>query len=163
VGVFLSADSPDASAVPPPLDFSTPESLDYLVLFPQLKQVFFIGDGLTSLGVTQQVIVPAGATRLFLGTVDAFGWANNVGSFAVVVEPPISTNCFKASIRFSEVEVCWPSVSNALYRVDYRSDFTTNTWIPLTNVLGTGGEMCVPDRIARGQAQTFYRVVGQSQ
>jgi len=30
-----------------------------------LKQVFFIGDGLTSGGVQQQFIVPTGATRYF--------------------------------------------------------------------------------------------------
>lgn len=33
----------------------------------------------------QQFIVPTGATRLFLGSGDAFGWYNNTGSFTVTV------------------------------------------------------------------------------
>lgn len=33
----------------------------------------------------QQVVVPAGATRLFLGTMDGFGWSNNIGSLDVQV------------------------------------------------------------------------------
>ena len=39
----------------------------------------------TGTGTTQTFIVPAGATRLFLGTSDGFGWFNNSGSFAVTV------------------------------------------------------------------------------
>jgi hypothetical protein len=31
----------------------------------------------------QSLVVPAGATRLFLGTDDGFGWYNNVGAFDV--------------------------------------------------------------------------------
>jgi hypothetical protein len=30
-------------------------------------------------------MAPAGATRLFLGTMDGFGWFNNVGSLTVTV------------------------------------------------------------------------------
>lgn len=93
MGVFLGPDQPNLTPAPGALDFGTPASRDYLTLFPALKQVFFIGDGLTSGGVQQQVIVPAGATRLFLGPMDAVEWSNNVGSFtvqvsAVIPEPP---------------------------------------------------------------------------
>ncbi len=56
-------------------------------LSPFLKQVFFIGDGLTGngTGAAQQFIVPAGATRLFLGPADGTGWVNNSGAFTVQV------------------------------------------------------------------------------
>jgi hypothetical protein len=90
IGVFLGPDQPNLSPAPPALDFSTPASRDFTTLSPQLKQVFFIGDGVTSGGVTQNIIVPAGATRLFLGTMDGFGWFNNIGAFSlsVCVETP---------------------------------------------------------------------------
>jgi len=68
-------------------------------------------------------------------------------------------DCPRASIRLSEVEICWPSRSNAVYEVDYRSDLTTNNWLPLfTNIVGNGETLCVYDKIAPGQPQRFYRV-----
>ena len=84
VGVFLDATQPDSSAAPSPLDFT---STNFTTLSPQLKQAFFIGDGRTGTGSgsTQTFIVPAGATRLFLGTSDGVGWFNNTGSFNVGV------------------------------------------------------------------------------
>lgn len=86
VGVFLDDSQPDSSPAPTNvLNFSTLASRDYLTLSPALKQPFFIGDGQTSAGATQTIIAPAGATRLFLGTMDGFGWFNNVGSFTVTV------------------------------------------------------------------------------
>lgn len=92
IGVFLD-DTPLASrpAAPAPLDFSV-LGLDFSVLSAELQQPFFIGDGLRSDGVTlQEFIVPAGATRLFLGTMDGFGWFNNVGSLRVSVVPEPAT------------------------------------------------------------------------
>jgi hypothetical protein len=83
VGVFLGPDQPDQSPAPDALDFSTDASRDYAVLAPALKQVFFIGDGLTSTGDPHKVIVPDGATRLFLGTMDGFEWRNDSGAFSV--------------------------------------------------------------------------------
>lgn len=72
----------------------------------------------------------------------------------------IPLGCPPARIRLSEVEVCWPSESNQLYQVDYRSSVTTNAWIPLfTNILGNGMTNCVYDKIDRGQPQRFYRIV----
>jgi hypothetical protein len=84
VGVFLDASQPDSSAAPSALDFS---SISFTTLSPALKQSFFIGDGRTGTGTgaQQTFIVPAGATRLFLGTSDGFGWFNNSGSFTVTV------------------------------------------------------------------------------
>lgn len=89
VGLFLDDSQPDLSAAPPRLEFlpggNVSGGKDYLTLMPALKQVFFIGDGLTSGGVQQGVIVPTGATRLFLGTMDGYEWSNNRGSFDVEV------------------------------------------------------------------------------
>ncbi len=84
VGVFLDASQPDSSAAPSDLDFTT---TNFTTLSPQLKQVFFIGDGLTGTGsgTVQTFVAPAGATRLFLGVSDGVGWFNNSGSFSVTV------------------------------------------------------------------------------
>lgn len=59
------------------------------MLSPQIQQVFFIGDGLTSGDVTQQFLIPDSATRLFLGTMDGFGWYNNIGEISVDVAQAI--------------------------------------------------------------------------
>jgi hypothetical protein len=88
IGVFLGAAQPDSSAAPGALDFSTLSSRDFSTLSPLLKQPFFIGDGRRNDGLTvQSFIAPPDATRLFLGTVDGFGWYSNVGSFEVTVDP----------------------------------------------------------------------------
>jgi hypothetical protein len=90
LGVFLGPDQPSLTPAPDTLVFGTTASRDYLTLSPVLKQVFFIGDGLTGGGMTQQVIVPGGATRLFLGTMDGSGWYDNSGSFSVRVVIPFA-------------------------------------------------------------------------
>ena len=85
LGVFLGPNQPDLTTPPSALDFSTPESQNYSSLSPELQQPFFIGDGLTGgADPTQQgVIVPEGATRLYLGTMDGWEWNNNGGSFTL--------------------------------------------------------------------------------
>lgn len=85
IGVFLGTNSPDQNPAPPPLDFSSEANRDYLELAPALQQPFFIGDGLTSSGAVQQVIAPLGATRLLLGVMDGYHWADNEGAFAVAI------------------------------------------------------------------------------
>lgn len=95
VGVFLGNAQP--AQMPARIDFSangTGES--FVSIAPELGQVFFIGDGLTSAGIPQQFIAPEGATRLFLGLPDAYqgndtfiytgapnGYSDNSGTFAM--------------------------------------------------------------------------------
>lgn len=87
LGVFLDASQPDSFTAPESLNFSTGSSLTFTSLSPSLRQIFFIGDGLTGTGTgsVQQFIAPVGATRLFLGIPDGTGWYNNSGSFNVTV------------------------------------------------------------------------------
>ena len=89
VGVFLDDGAPNGSPAPPGFDFTDSGGFGtaFGQLCPGLKQPFFIGDGLTGrgTGTPQQFVVPAGATRLFLGTVDGFDWNNNSGTFSVTV------------------------------------------------------------------------------
>lgn len=78
VGVFVSDDEP-ADPAPERLDFTGEETFEELA--PEIGQTFLIGDG-----QGRRFLVPAGATRLFLGFADAFlyegapGWyGNNAG------------------------------------------------------------------------------------
>ena len=87
MGVFLGPGNPetDGVSVPPNLDFSSPGARNFQTLSPQLKQVFFIGDGRSDDGSTQTFVVPQGATRLFIGTMDEYEWNNNVGDYKVTI------------------------------------------------------------------------------
>jgi len=93
VGVFLDDSVPSSSAGAPTLDY-TVIGTSFASFAPQLRQVFYIGDGLTATGsgAQQRFLVPPGATRLYLGTMDGYEWRNNIGSFTVTVsaipEPP---------------------------------------------------------------------------
>ena len=78
VGVFLGPGTPSGTA-PAALDFSS-IGLNYTHLTPGVDQPFYMGDG-----STESLTVPTGATRFFLGTVDGFGWYNNIGSFDVTL------------------------------------------------------------------------------
>lgn len=84
VGVFLSSTKPSLNPTPALLDFSV-IGTSFTSLAPSLQQVFFIGDGRTGTGSgsVQEFVVPSEATRLFLGTMDGFGWYNNTGEFTV--------------------------------------------------------------------------------
>lgn len=86
VGVFLGPGAPTSNPAPSSIDFSS-IGLSFSTLSPGLQQAFFIGDGLTGSGTgsVQTFIVPAGATALYLGSADGFGWYNNTGSFDVTV------------------------------------------------------------------------------
>lgn len=83
VGVFLTDALPDSTGAPSPLDFTSDSSRDFTTLTPQIKQVFFIGDGRRADGEVQQFIVPPGATRLFIGIQDGYEWNNNVGGYTI--------------------------------------------------------------------------------
>jgi hypothetical protein len=81
IGVFLDSQLPTTTPAPNDLNFEV-LTRDFSTLSPELKQVFFIGDGMTNSSVIQKFYVPNGATRLFLGTADGFGWFNNDGGFS---------------------------------------------------------------------------------
>lgn len=86
LGVFLGNDQPDLTAAPVALNFGTDSSRDFATLSPLLKQTFYIGDGRRNDGSTiQTFVVPSGATRLFLGTMDGYQWSNNSGALYVTV------------------------------------------------------------------------------
>lgn len=85
VGVFLDADAPSGAAPDTYLDYSTETLRNLAVYSPKLRQPFFIGDGQTDDADLQRFRVPAGATRLFLGSFDGVDNNGNTGSFTVSV------------------------------------------------------------------------------
>jgi Flp pilus assembly protein TadG len=89
IGVFLDNNLPDNTSAPASLDFSTAGSRDFATLSPALKQPFYIGDGLRADGTTKQgFVVPAGATRLYIGVMDGYEWNNNSGTGSMTVNTP---------------------------------------------------------------------------
>lgn len=93
VGVFLT-DTEPADPAPAGLNFSDSAiGHDFTTLSPAIAQTFYIGDGKTGAGVTQEFVVPAGATRLALGFADANGfvgspsnYGDNVGSLSATFD-----------------------------------------------------------------------------
>lgn len=81
MAVFLTDDAPNLTSAPSCLDFGTAAQRDYATLSPQTKQVFFVGDGKRANGEVQKIVVPTGATRVFIGMMDAWQWNDNVGNF----------------------------------------------------------------------------------
>lgn len=82
-----------------------------------------------------------------------FTHTNVVANLAAATSVP-------ATIRASAVEVCWESVVNRSYQVQYRTAVDTGEWINLGDpVPGDGGTRCVTDQIAAGQPRRFYRIV----
>ncbi|HLO85135.1 MAG TPA: PEP-CTERM sorting domain-containing protein [Nostocaceae cyanobacterium] len=81
VGVFLNNSIPLGGA-PAALNYGA-IGTSLASLAPALGQVFFIGDGLTGTGSgsVQEFIAPTGATRLFLGLADGFGFAGSPGAY----------------------------------------------------------------------------------
>src|SRR6185503_19103207 len=81
-------------------------------------------------------------------------WADTHVTQFTFEPPPLVT------IRASQVEVCWNSISNLTYQVQYRSDLTTNLWTSLGGCIrSTNSTSCAYDPIVGGQPQRFYRVV----
>lgn len=83
VGVFLT-DSVPIGPAPVTLDFSNAVGAlgtNFSVLNPGIGQVFFIGNGVNSAAAFQEFIAPTGATRVFFGITDAFGFNGAPGAF----------------------------------------------------------------------------------
>ena len=70
VGVFLSDDVPDPGSTPASLDAIAGDNMTS----PLLNQTFAIGSSL------EDILVPVGATRLYLGLHNGWEWNNNAGS-----------------------------------------------------------------------------------
>jgi len=80
-------------------------------------------------------------------------WADTLVTQFTFEPPPLVT------IRASQVEVCWNSIPNLTYQVQYRSDLTTNLWTSLVDcVRSTNSTSCIFDPVVIGKPRRFYRV-----
>ena len=86
-GVFLGPNQPSGTA---PSQLS---GTDFSSISPGLNQIFFIGDGLTGTGTgsLQRFVVPAGATRLYLGIIDDGGYYDNGGAITANITENLPT------------------------------------------------------------------------
>jgi hypothetical protein len=171
VGVFEPATGPTGAA-PANLNFTTNSGdigTSFTSYSPALYQTFFIGDGLTGdgTGTVQQFIVPAGATRLFLGISDApefdgdpGAYGDNYGAFTVSFE-----------IASAEVEIVSPQISGAnfnfsfqglsdqSYLIETSTNLVNGNWVTNTGVTGNGGAEQVS--VPLTNSMEFFRVVTQ--
>ena len=153
-------DSEPSNPAPPSLDFAV-IGTNYTQLAPQLRQMFFIGDGVAG-GVPQQIQVPPGATRLYFGLVDGFtfqdtpdGYSDNTGSFTVTISPALALVIDLATGK-PGLAVYGPI--NSTNRVEYTPVLPAIVWQPLTNVvIQTSPTRCY-DTNATDPAR-FYRAV----
>ena len=87
-------------------------------------------------------------------------WNDLMGSLAVQQYWGVVEVGPTLAIRVSEVELCWPTMDNVVYQLQYRSSVTANNWTNLgSQVTGTGSRMCFKDPVPAGQGQRFYRVI----
>ena len=81
-GVFLDDSIPSAKNAPNKIDFTTSGmGVNFLTITPQIGQVFYLGDGMSNSGDFQKFVAPVGATRIFFGIPDGFGFVGNPGAY----------------------------------------------------------------------------------
>jgi hypothetical protein len=86
MGLFLGGSAPNTNTAPATVDWTQSSQLnqsDYNNI--QSQQPFYIGTGLTSGNVVQKFLVPAGATRLYVGIWDGVEYNNNGGTLTATI------------------------------------------------------------------------------
>ncbi|PYJ86071.1 MAG: hypothetical protein DME22_06675 [Verrucomicrobia bacterium] len=64
----------------------------------------------------------------------------------------------RLSIECSHVRICWDSLTNHTYQLQYRSELTTNAWTDLgTPIAGIGATDCTVQPLV--EPRRFYRIV----
>jgi hypothetical protein len=82
-------------------------------------------------------------------------WINSVINLEVGTDLRITA----LTVVENDAQISFDTTSNRLYRVEYRDDLMTGTWLTLTNqVPGTGGVVSVIDPGAAGLPKRFYRL-----
>ena len=150
IGVFLDDNRPDQSPAPPPINFGA-AGWNFVLLEPQLKQVFLIGTGHVKVrvdgsskksDVSRRFRVPRGATRLFLAVMDAYEWNNNEGYFDVTVTTARTDTSSSAY-----------NVDSSAYSVDSNATFAKWSCLP-------DRRQCTPDRaVVEGKGTRQYHVI----
>ena len=91
-----------------------------------------------------------------------------IGTYGTAAETALAFDDFQISavpqasphlsIRISQVEVCWESLTNMIYQVQYSTALTSNTWVNLGGAVpGNGFTNCISDVLT--SPRRYYRVV----
>lgn len=163
IGVFLNDNAPNGQQPPEALDFrangNVSGGINYTSLAPQLRQVFFIGDGKNADGIEQTITVPDGATRLFLANSSRSSWQNNPGEFEVQVftsaNEPVQagrTVFLDSNLnnRFDSGESSTTTDTRGIFRIETPSSWNT----PGSNASGSGPSVHLLLAPQPGQSQT---------
>ena len=162
VAVFTS-DTEPANPAPSPLDFAL-IGTNYTTLAPQLRQIFYLGDGLTATNTAQLISVPVGATKLYLGFVDGDSYEDtpdayddNSGAFSVTVSSAALSLGIEYSTGKPGISIFGPVGSSN--RVEYVTALPATNWITLTNIVLTGNPIFLYDTSSSGDRARFYRAL----
>jgi hypothetical protein len=92
IGVFLPSGVTNVDEGPTSFNYNYAGLQNLSNYYPQLNQIFFIGDGSTTGAVVQSFYAPAGAVTLYLAVADSIGGSgNNIGGFAVTYTDAVAT------------------------------------------------------------------------
>jgi hypothetical protein len=160
MAVFTSETEP-ANPAPPPLDFAL-IGTNYATLTPQLRQIFYLGNGLTATNTAQLISVPAGATKLYLGLIDGDSYDDtpdayddNSGAFSVTVSSAALSLGIEYSTGKPGISIFGPIGSSN--RIEYVTALPATNWIALTNIVLTGIPTFLYDTSSSGDQARFYR------
>ncbi len=65
----------------------------------------------------------------------------------------------KATIRVSEVNVCWSTASGVRYLLEFTTDIQDEAWTALGDpIIGNGEVSCISDKVLAGAPQRYYRI-----
>ncbi len=175
--VFNGGDRPAGDLIAQ--TFDTSPGVDYEVTF----YVGRLGSGAGQVGLTASVTSSTGQQLgSLVATPPAHGYGNrqqlvfaattelttlfftDTSSATVAVDIALDSVAVlplapEATIRVSQVEVCWSPLLNRTYQLQYRSDLTTNIWTNLgAPIQGTDSPICIYDSVG-SESRRFYRVI----
>ena len=84
---------------------------------------------------------------------------NGVADFLAWITVVVLPKAQALEIRFSQVDLCWDSPTNAVFQVMFRSSLTTNLWSPLGNLVSGSGRLCLQDAVREDEPHRFYQVI----
>jgi Protein of unknown function (DUF642) len=145
--------SPRPSGIGPGVN----STLSVLINSQVIATFFENGTGLTNFNWVRfrtNFTAVAGSTTIGFSDLAATAAGTHIDNVVVALLPLALT------IRVSEVEICWETVTNKVYQVQYQSQLTTTNWINLGSaMLGNGTTECIRDSSPYGEPQRFYRVI----
>lgn len=79
----------------------------------------------------------------------------HLGNFPVEYCPEFSIR----ALSTSRIELCWPSIQDVVYQIEFRSDLHSGEWEPLSNpITGDGEVLKFQEDVPTGQLLRYYRL-----